>query len=212
MRLLSVTIAASMFATAAWAGGEGSTAWEWERWLQNVGSVLLGALIGAVMVIYHDYRRRMAEAASVAEALYQEIADRAARCCHDFMAPWQRHLIAPNDQKDVMDLKRVLKFRPADPIVYPDIGIKMAHLKPGISSPVIHFYFRLDAWRQDIDHWRERGEDRKLSPKECQLFAKRFGETLSPALEALEALERGSARTPTLIAGLWMPTESKGMT
>lgn len=191
MRLLSLTIVALMFATAAWAGGDASTSSEW-KWLQDIGFVLVGAVIGAVAVIYHDFRRRASEEKDIANALYQEIADRAARCCSDFMVPWQSHWTAPNVQTKRMTLRRVLKFRPADPIVYPDIGIKMALLKPGIASPIIHFYFRLDAWRRDIDHmdhWLKEGDSRTLSPEESQLLAKRLGETLSPALKALEALQ-----------------------
>ena len=197
MRILSIAIGATIIVAPAWAGQEVADTKVWDEWVRGLVSVLLGAGIAFLAVIIHDFRRRNAEARDVAGALYQEIADRAARCCLDFYKSWQGHLIDPNAQtgKKRFCLKRLLKFRPADPVVYPDLGIKMALLKPGVASPVIHFYFRLDAWRRDIDHWRDRdGSDyfsntEFLAPEDCRLLAKRLGETLSPALDALAALE-----------------------
>ena len=194
MRLLSIAIFASMFAVTAWAGQEAPATGKSNGLGRDVVLILLGALIGFVAAYLQDRRRRAADAKDVAGALYQEIADRAARSCLDFRKSWQGHLTDPNDENNMrFDLKRLLKFRPAEPVVYPGIGIKMALLKPGIASPVIHFYFRLDAWRRDIDHWRDRSEEFKvsqyLSPEDCKLLAKRLGETLSPAIQALAALQ-----------------------
>ncbi|MEX0693551.1 MAG: hypothetical protein WD075_03810 [Rhodospirillales bacterium] len=59
---------------------------------------------------------------------------------------------------------------------------------------MIYFYFRLDAWHRDIDHWRERWEEfgvtgRYLEPRDFHLLAERLRETLLPGLKALEALQ-----------------------
>ena len=50
------------------------------------------------------------------------------------------------------------------------------------------FYFRLDAVHRDVDKEPEIDPHKILADREVKLFARRLGETLEPALQALISL------------------------
>lgn len=56
-------------------------------------------------------------------------------------------------------------------------------------SRLVAFYAALDAWRRDIDRWQMDPPDTLLDQGDVRTMARRLGETLEPALAALEALD-----------------------
>lgn len=53
-----------------------------------------------------------------------------------------------------MKIDLLLKFRPAEPVVYPSLAGKMGLIDPRALGELVHFYYQLDAVRRDIDRWQ----------------------------------------------------------
>ena len=153
--------------------------------------ILVGWLLGLFSAVGLDYWRQRREAKGIVTALYFEIADRSARCTNDFLEPWQRfrHGLSP---ADAMTADRVGKFRPTEPVVYPQLIAKLALVRPDAVAAVQRFYFRLDALRREIDSFTSDFDPGEVptgkSRHRVTLVARRFEETVRPALLALETL------------------------
>ncbi len=164
-------------------------------WVSSVFATLVGVVVGGLLAYQLgkrlDANRRKQEAEDVTVSLYVEIADRAARCVNDYIEPWRR-FEGKSRPSDPMPTSRVGKFRPMNPVVLPPLASKLALVRPEALIPTLRFYFRLDALRREIDsvtgdfdsdvNLMEQHEDR------VRLVAKRFLQTLGPALTALEKL------------------------
>jgi hypothetical protein len=139
-----------------------------------------------------DKKRREHDANETAVALYIEVADRAARCLNDHIEPWSRYAKHRSTPTGAMDVSRVGKFRPTDPIIYQSLAGRLGIMKPEVLAPTVQFYFRLDALRREIDTvTKDFSAGTNLMAKNqnrVQLIAQRFHETLRPALRALEVL------------------------
>lgn len=158
--------------------------------LTNVGFLVLGTLIAIFTTILSERIRRPAQGRDLAQTLYEELADRVARCCFDYEAPWQSYLSigVPGS----MSSFRLRKFSPEPPIVFPAVASQLAILEGGAPQALIRFYYCLAAWKRDVDNLASEihVNGGALTSDGCQFLAKRLKQTLRPGLNALEILGR----------------------
>ena len=163
-----------------------------------VASGVIGAVLGAAFTYAGtkllDRGGRQNETRDVTESLYNEIAERAARCLNDHLIPWRDY------KKENFDRARVAKFKPVAPVVYPGVASKLGLLHPIIASRVLLFYTALDAIEREIEDAKNdfppRGKH--LTEHRKKLVADRFRLSLEPALDALETLSAGVRYHPEI--------------
>ena len=180
--LLAVALVmASAFSVAMIAQGD---------FLANVGFLVLGALIAVLTVLLGDTVKRPAQARDLARALFQELADRVARCCFDCERPWNKYVDSNNCVPGNMDSFRLRKFAPIPPIIYSSTASQLALLSGDAPQALIQFYYRLAAWERDIENIAVESQDNKggIAPDAVHLLAIRVHQTLAPGLRALQAL------------------------
>lgn len=153
-----------------------------------ISAAILTVIIGYWAVVLHDGRRRKEEKADIARTLLQELADRAARCAFDFHNTWARYGV-PDIMLERIDSTRLQKFLAIEPIIYPTVGAKLSLLNPEIGSTLIHFYYRLSAWNRDLS-FRIQVMTGPLTAKQHIELSTRLGETLRPAIAAIDALSK----------------------
>jgi hypothetical protein len=118
--------------------------------LETLLALVIGAVLGTVTTHLStrllDYFRRKNETRDVSESLYNEIADRAARCLNDHLVPWCHF-----EQKGgPMTRARVARFRPVEPVVYRAIAGKLGLIPPTALFSVLQFYYRLHVIEREI--------------------------------------------------------------
>jgi hypothetical protein len=177
------------------------TSSEWAAWVQAVGSIL--AVLGAASIAVWQARERNASALrlqskeraercnDLALALYVELAERVARCCFDAEAPWKNYLDMMKCNSANMTAFRLRKFLPDEPIVYQSTAGQIAMLGNNAAQPLLKFYYRLAAWRRDLENMAEISDGNLVGvgPDSVNFLAKRLRQTLAPGLCALQALE-----------------------
>jgi hypothetical protein len=160
--------------------------------LTNVGFLVLGSLLAIFTTLFSEAIKRPAQARDLARALYEELADRVARCCFDCEAPWSEYLDINNDESAFanMDSFRLRKFSPESPVIYSSTASQLAILENDAPQALIKFYFRLAAWQRDIKNIVAESQQNKggVAPEACFFLAKRLHQTLTPGLKALQAL------------------------
>jgi len=160
--------------------------------LTNVGFLVLGSLLAIFTTLFSEAIKRPAQARDLARALYEELADRVARCCFDCEAPWSEYLDRNNENSAFanMDPFRLRKFSPGSPIIYLSTASQLAILENDAPQALIKFYFRLAAWQRDLENVAAGGQQNKggVSPEVCLFLAERLHQTLTPGLKALQAL------------------------
>lgn len=154
--------------------------------LTNVGFLVLGALIAVWTTLLSEELKRPRQARDLARALYEELADRVARCCFDFEAPWQTYAVRPEG----MGTFRLRKFSPEPPIVFPATAGQLALLGNEAPQALIRFYYCLAAWKRDLDNiaLEVTESNEALHPDVIRFLAIRLRQTLAPGMRALEAL------------------------
>ena len=153
--------------------------------LITLAAVGLGSLIAYRATVQHDERRRRKEAEDVARALYYEVLNRAGRCWFDYRSPWRDYAYPGGGD---MSVDRLQKFRPTDPVLYSSMGGRLVLVEGDAFAKIVEFYGSLDAWRRDIDYWKGDDAVGMLGRTIARTLARRLGETLQPALDALETL------------------------
>jgi hypothetical protein len=154
--------------------------------MTGVVGLVVGAALTYVVTKHLDWGRRQNETKDVTESLYNEIADRAARCLNDHLKPWCGF------QTEEFKRSRVAKFRPVEPVVYRAVAAKLGLLPVTTVFWVLRFYYTLDAIDREIDDViRDFKHDKVIGQDRASLVAQRFRESLRPALEALERLGVG---------------------
>lgn len=154
--------------------------------LTNIGFLVIGALVGIIPVFWIDETKRQREAQNLALAIYQELANRVARCCYDFEIPWCALLQKPT-QRQVFDVR---KFYPVTPVVYQSAGVSIAILDRAAIQKVIIFYVFLEILGRDLESISSNAQQEKqrVSVADVKIIAERLRRTLAPGLAALEAL------------------------
>jgi hypothetical protein len=155
--------------------------------LINVGFLVLGALLAIFISILSEAIKRPAQARDLARALYEELADRVARCCFDFEIPWQTYLDTENPSGGAMSSLRLRKFSPEPPIIFPSTASQLAILGNDAPQALIRFYYCLAAWKRDVVNFADDNES-ALSREALCFLAQRLRQTLTPGLRALQAL------------------------
>jgi hypothetical protein len=155
--------------------------------LTNVGFLVLGALLAVFISLLSDAIKRPAQARDLARALYEELADRVARCCFDYEAPWQTYLGTGDPAGGPMTSLRLRKFSPEPPIIFPATASQVAILGNDAPQALIRYYYCLAAWRRDVVNFADDNES-ALSRDALRFLATRLRQTLAPGLRALQAL------------------------
>ena len=153
--------------------------------------LLAGAAVGFFAGQAADYLRVTRHKKQVATAVYAEVANRLARCAHDYKAPWGASW-GPDEADEFArqrDPYSLVKFLPQPPMVFPSLGDSIALLPPKAISPLIDFYFRLEAWRRDLSAVSEGKGNYDIETVVTLTY--RLGETLEPGRDALRALKYG---------------------
>lgn len=152
---------------------------------------LLGTISGAAIAVtstwLFDRRTRARELRDLKASLYAEIADRAARCVSDYMGTLK---VYHSPHGKTRTPATIAKFKPGDPVVYPSVARELGRLEAHTILAVTHFYYRLDAYAQQIDFIVECNDDTYDALK---ILATRLQHTLKPALEALKFLDSPDA-------------------
>ena len=66
-----------------------SQMWREDSTQANTGFLLFGALLAVVATLMMGWLKRAGDEADLARAIHTELADRVARCCFDYEAPWK---------------------------------------------------------------------------------------------------------------------------
>ena len=156
----------------------------WEK----LGFLFFGALITFLSVFVIDDTKRAIQATDLARALYEELANRVARCLFDFERPWEKWIDGPVE----IDVLRLRKFMPAPPVIYPATASQIALLGNGAPQAIINFYARLAAYQKDMEDVADHCKRLNIAvpPKLVAMIAGRLERTLSPGLEALKKLSK----------------------
>lgn len=154
--------------------------------------LLVGAALTYMITKILDRGRRRNEAREISLSLYNEIADRSARCLNDYIKPL-REFEKGSHREGNMPTSRLAKFRPADPVVYPAVAGKLGLINPEALFPILQFYFRLDAVRREIDYvisdFDHNNNLAAVALPRVQRVVRRFDEIRTPALGALTKLD-----------------------
>lgn len=159
------------------------------NYLGNVGFLILGALLGSYppfLIAEYESRR---DAKRIAVAIFQEVANRVARCCFDFEKPWGTLYLSPK----AMEGARLRKFAPEPPIIYPALAPQIAIFKNDVGQALIRFYIFLSAWQKNIEISADEITSLKapgahISARQVLQLARRLRNTLKPGLDILEKL------------------------
>lgn len=183
-------LSVGVIAIVAMLSGPGAHPAAWAA-IGTISGTLIGAF-GALYVGRHLERQRSEkEKRTIAASLHAELADRAARCANDYVAPW-RDIHQSKPPTKALDPDWVEKFRPVEPVVYPRVADKLGILPVDALFSVVQFYFRLDAVRREIDSivrdFSPGADIQKLDYPRLRRVALRLHEALAPALKALERL------------------------
>jgi len=159
-------------------------------WRTNVAFLILGALASVFTTLLSEAGRRETLKRDLAVALYVELADRAARCCIDMERRWKQYFDTRNCQSANVNVVTLRKFTPEDPLVFPSVAGQIALLGTDAARAMVRFYYRLTAWRRDIDAVASSGllSSGYVHPEFLRSLAGRLRETVIPALDALKIL------------------------
>lgn len=160
-------------------------------WEANVAFLVIGAavsILGGFLANWVDvpYARR-----DLAQLLYLEVCDRAARCAYDFLQTWDE--VA--ESGDRFDAFRLRKFKPLPLELMKANSARLHLLGPTVVKALIHFQYQLTAWERDLENAASNlsGSGVVLGKKNTQLLRNRLMQTAGPAIKAIEALS-GLAR------------------
>ena len=154
-------------------------------------SGLFGAILGggAVFIVtrIQDYFQGREKVERTAKALLFEVLERSWRCHIDFHDPWKKYW---NGHEERMTAARLQKFRPAIPVIFPNLSAEIGLLPARTALALLRFYSSLEAWSRDLHYWAKEAHDFDLNKNRTwmRLLVRRSGRTFDPAVQAIEAL------------------------
>ena len=160
-----------------------------EDWKANTGFLVFGALLAVLATLMLASLKRPADVADLSRAIHTELADRVARCCFDYEAPWGKY--DQHEDNRPMDPNRLRRFASFPPIIYPATAGQIAILDDDALQSLMKFYYRLAAWQRDVENTAD-ACDRGASAQTGDLWrlGRRLRETLKPGIEALKAFDK----------------------
>ena len=164
-----------------------------QPFLANVAFLTAGVLLAIVIDLVRESVRRPRQARDLARALYEELANRIARCVFDFEAPWERWTDRKNCTPTDVDIVRLRKFIPISPTIYPATAAQIALLEGNAPQAIVRFYVSLAIYQKDMEDVADHCQRNNLPyvpPKLVALLAERLRRTLAPGLEALSELSK----------------------
>lgn len=159
----------------------------------NVAFLVAGALVATITQLVSESGRRIQQGRDLARALYEELANRVARCVFDFELPWEKWVDEKTCAPNEVDLVRLRKFIPVPPTIYPATASQLALLEGSAPQAIIRFYVALAVYRQDMEDVANHCQRNDLShvpPKLVAFLAERLRRTLAPGLAALKELSK----------------------
>jgi len=165
--------------------GGGLVATGWPPGNEALGNVLLGAGIALSATYLTEKWKRDQLGSDLAETLYHELANRVARLCFDYEAPWSLYEVRPRP----LGRFSVGKFVPEIPTIFMANADKLALFGSLAPTALMSFYFRMTVLRRDIENLREDARDHSdLGPDQLRIIASRYAAAIVPAINALDAL------------------------
>ena len=162
-----------------------------ESLLSNISFLVAGASIATITQLAVESARRVQQARDLARALYEELANRVARCLFDYEKPWEQWIDRSNCVVGEVDLLRLRKFIPIAPTIYPAIAGQIALLEGTAPQAVIRFFAALAIYQNDmtgVAQYCETNNFDHAAPDQICILAERLRRTLAPGLAALQAL------------------------
>lgn len=159
-----------------------------QPFLANVAFLVVGVLLAVVIDFIREEIRRPMQARDIARALYEELANRVARCVFDFEQPWEKWVDKKNCQPNEVDVLRLQRFIPIPPTVYPATASQLALLGGNAPQALIRFHVALAVYQrdmQDVAHYCLQHDFSHVPSNLVSLLAGRLHRTLRPGLNAL---------------------------
>lgn len=162
-----------------------------QSFLANVAFLVVGVLLAVLVDMIREEAKRPMQARDLARVLYEEIANRVARCVFDFEQPWEKWIERENCQPHEVDVMRLQRFIPIPPTIYPATAGQLALLGGKVPQAVIRFHVALAVYQRDMQDVAQLCLQRgvaSVSPDFVHLLAGRLRRTLRPGLVALREL------------------------
>lgn len=163
--------------------------WLEQSFISNVSFLIFGVLVAFVVEDVRGSVARKRRTKDLSLAIYQELANRLARCVFDFESPWESWMDPANCPSGI-ELARLRKFIPISPVIYPATASEIGLLGNEVPQPLIRFYVALAIYQQDMNHvvdFCQRNSLQFVPPAMAAMLAERLRRTLSPGLQALRA-------------------------
>lgn len=158
-----------------------------EKVLLATISAIVGFALRALYEWIKDNRAKKTEKLRISTALFHELCDRAARCSYDYGFPFSKYAYPKTHTNRKLD--DIVKFNPASPLVFPAVIDKLGIYPATVGANLMVFYSALERWRQELELTTKVFHPTSDLPDGyMQRLSRRLGETLEPAVNALDAL------------------------
>jgi hypothetical protein len=162
-------------------------------------AIFVPILVAGMAAVFTNWlatrRDRASKAADVQKtkiALLHELSSRVAHCAFDYEKPWRAWGGGIFKKDEKVKLKRVLKFKPVAPVMYPPDTATFGCMSSETASALINFYTALGRWEREVSDAEYSAKDEdgdKIMPwGDLIRLSRRLGETLAPGKAALAAL------------------------
>lgn len=167
------------------------------EWVWRLAAVVIPIIVAVFAPLFANWlttqraqKDKSTDVLRTKVALLHELSSRVVHCVYDYEAPWCAWGTVTANQ--VVDLKRVKKFKPIGPVMYPPDSATFGSMSAATGSALVNFYTALGRWAREIDdaeHSAVEVRGKKVVPDgDLRRLSRRLGETLAPGLEALTAL------------------------
>lgn len=162
-------------------------------WLSNIGFLVAGGLLTTSVELLRQSIERPKRTVEISRSLYQELANRVARCVFDYEKPWEAWIKPNSCRENEVNLIRLRGFIPIPPVVYPATASQIGLLSDDAAQAIIRFYAAHSIFRKDMEDaaaYCERLDLTYVPPELITRLAERLRRTLKPGLHALTELSK----------------------
>jgi hypothetical protein len=161
--------------------------------IQNIAFLIIGCLLALATTFAVEWKKRVERTQELSRILHAELSDLVGRCCFDFESPWQK-ILQSGSTAVKQNVVWIQKFLPGTPTIYRAVASELPMLGDGVTLDLIHFHYRLEALRREIQNIVEdKTSENTMTPLEDSALRKvalRFKQTLPFGLKALEQLSK----------------------